>query len=78
MNQKQLETAVLGIQNDSALDMERKAYLTQNIMASRYIVEQQNRVNELQQDQSIVSGTSVPTFHDPITKTLGCAHYRRK
>lgn len=78
MNQKQLETAVRSIQNDSALDFERKAYLTQNIMASRYIVEQQNRVTELQQDRPVLSGMLPTTYHDPATKTLGCAHYRRK
>lgn len=78
MNQKQLETAVRCIQSNTGLDSERKAYLMQNIMASRYIVAQQNRAD-------IFEGASIPTqngplrtYHDASTDTLGCPHYKRK
>ena len=81
MNQKQLEIAVRGIQNDSGLDSHRKAYLMQNIMASRYIVAQQNRVNQQQGGHpSPPSGGALQamSFHDAATRTMGCPHYKRK
>lgn len=82
MNQKQLEIAVRGIQNDSGLDSHRKAYLMQNIMASRYIVAQQNRVNELQAHPSgageALGSLPAACFHDAATRTMGCPHYKRK
>lgn len=76
MNQKQLEVAVRKMQSDSALDPERKAYLMQNIMASRYIVAQQRRLS----DSQSVPGIQTPskTFHDAAKETLGCPHYKRK
>ena len=77
MNQKQLEGAVRRMQKDSALDSERKAYLMQNIMASRYIVAQQQRVNQVQPGPS-PGGSPSKTFHDPAAQTLGCPHYERK
>ena len=42
MNQKQLEGAVRRMWHDARLEPARKAYLTQHIMASRYIVAQQH------------------------------------
>jgi hypothetical protein len=41
MNQKQLEGAVRRMAGDKTLEPARKAYLMQHIMASRYIVAQQ-------------------------------------
>jgi hypothetical protein len=79
MNQKQLEIAVRGIQNDLGLDSHRKAYLMQNIMASRYIVAQQNRVNELQSHPcQPVEDLPAASFHDAAARIMGCSHYKRK
>eukprot|EP00887_Chlorella_sp_A99_P004372 scaffold15.g4372.t1 len=44
MNQKQLEAAIRCVSSDATLEPQRKAYLIQNIMASRYIVAQQRRL----------------------------------
>ena len=77
MNQKQLEGAVRRMQKDAALDAERKAYLMQNIMASRYIVAQQQRVNQVAPGPS-PGGPPSKTFHDAAAQTLGCPHYMRK
>jgi zinc finger-like protein len=44
MNQKQLEVAVRRVSADASLEPQRKAYLIQNLMASRYIVAQQRRM----------------------------------
>ena len=44
INQKQLEGAIRRVSNDPNLEPQRKAYLIQNIMVSRYIVTQQRRM----------------------------------
>ena len=44
INQKQLESAVRRITGDPALEPARKDYLVQHIMASRYVVAQQMRL----------------------------------
>lgn len=44
INQKQLEGAIRRVSNDPNLEPQRKAYLIQNIMVSRYIVAQQRRM----------------------------------
>lgn len=41
MNQAQLERAVRALSSDPNLEPQRKAYLLQNLMASKYIVAQQ-------------------------------------
>ena len=54
INQKQLEAAIRRVSNDPKLEPQRKAYLIQNIMVSRYIVAQQRRLGvgtEQQQQQ---------------------------
>ena len=44
MNQSQLERAVRALSRDPDLDPRRRAYLLQNLMASKYIVAQQQRM----------------------------------
>ncbi|KXZ51428.1 hypothetical protein GPECTOR_12g390 [Gonium pectorale] len=67
MNQQQLEAAIHRVSNDSSLEPERKAYLMQNIMVSKYIVAQQRRMapaqsadqlQQLQQQQSAVGAAA--------------------
>ena len=67
-----MQEAVRRIGSDEGLDSRRKAYLMQNIMASRYIVAQQKR---MQQRGS--HGGAVRSYHDPQHTILGCAHYKR-
>lgn len=43
LNQKQLEVAVRRVSADATLEPQRKAYLIQHLMASKYIVAQQKR-----------------------------------
>ena len=55
MSQKQLEVAVRRLSADDSLAPQRKAYLIQHLMASRYIVAQQKRNSVLNKNNSIVS-----------------------
>ena len=81
MNQKQLVTAVRRMWNDDTLDSDRKAYLMQRIMASRYIVAQQHKRGQgPAAAKAIVMPVGVPfrSYHNATTQTLGCAHYKRR
>lgn len=71
INQATLEQAVRRVSADPDLDHERKAYLMQNIMASRYIVANQKRLLALPTSKG-------PTFHNAALNQLGCKHYARK
>ncbi len=69
-----LQEAVRRIGSDEGLDAQRKAYLMQNIMASRYIVAQQRRMQGAQPG----STGDRRCFHDASKHILGCAHYKRR
>lgn len=64
--------------SDAGLAAERKAYLMQNIMASRYIVAQQRRLAGAEAQGSGSAGAPARSFHDAKRGVLGCTHYRRK
>ena len=68
MNQKQLEDAVRRVWSDRGLDTARKAYLAQNIMASKYIVAQQRR--------ALQASHAAPPAPQP--NYTGCSHYARR
>eukprot|EP00884_Botryococcus_braunii_P013452 jgi/Botrbrau1/22107/Bobra.0206s0033.1 len=71
INQATLEQAVRRVSADPCLDQDRKAYLMQNIMASRYIVANQKRLLGY-------PASSGPTYHNAAIHQLGCEHYARK
>lgn len=79
MNQKQLVTAVRRMWNDHSLDSDRKAYLMQRIMASRYIVaQQQKRGAPAAKALAMPVGVPCRSYHNGSKQTLGCAHYKRR
>jgi len=63
---------------DAGLAAERKAYLMQNIMASRYIVAQQRRLAGAGAAGDGPGGGPARTYHDAARGVLGCAHYQRR
>ena len=79
MNQKQLVTAVRRMWNDHSLDSHRKAYLMQRIMASRYIVaQQQKRCASSAKAIALPVGVPCRSYNDIKKDVLGCAHYKRR
>lgn len=69
MNQQELQAAVRQVSKDTKLEPSRKAYLIQNIMASKYVVAQQNNNN---------SNSSLKLHLNPKNQELnGCTHYKR-
>lgn len=60
------------------LEPKRKAYLMQNIMASKYIVAQQKRLQTSPTRAADTAGLShLRQSHHP-GGALGCAHYKRR
>lgn len=68
MNQKQLEGAVRRMWGDKNLEPARKAYLMQHIMASRYIVAQQQ--HKLGLSSSGSSGAEGVQQQEPFHRTF--------
>ncbi len=66
-----LQEALRKIHNDGSLDQQRKAYLSQNIMASKYIVAQQKRMH------AITCSHGARSYADAGQSVLGCSHYQR-
>lgn len=82
MNQIQLEDAIRAVNRDDTLAPERKAYLIQNLLASRWIVGNQLQAQqEKSSELGKAGGTEVQELRcQPIIErpTDGCAHYKRK
>lgn len=72
MNQNQLEAAVRHVSSDASLEPQRKSYLIQRIMASKYITGQQAKSHTLASN-----GHPVRSYASKADKILGCAHYQR-
>ncbi|KAJ6793459.1 zinc finger protein BRUTUS-like [Iris pallida] len=75
MNQKDLESEIRKVSRDPTLDPRRKAYLTQNLLTSRWIAAQQKSAEEHTDGEHIL-GCS-PSFRDPEERIFGCEHYKR-
>jgi hypothetical protein len=74
------QEAVRRIGSDEGLDARRKAYLLQNIMASRYIVAQQARMRgggRRDGGGANTGGAPAHSYADAAQRVLGCEHYRR-
>lgn len=70
LNQKQLEVAVRRVSADATLEPQRKAYLIQHLMASKYIVAQQRRAALLSKGSS---AGATPTVRSRTTEMRGGA-----
>ncbi len=71
MNQKHLQAAIRRVSADDSIEPQRKAYLIQHLMASRYIVAQQRRNPALGTPPSVASNLSFDTHFGPGGSTGG-------
>eukprot|EP00236_Picocystis_salinarum_P002327 CAMPEP_0183828660 /NCGR_PEP_ID=MMETSP0807_2-20130328/2906_1 /TAXON_ID=88271 /ORGANISM="Picocystis salinarum, Strain CCMP1897" /LENGTH=1161 /DNA_ID=CAMNT_0026073861 /DNA_START=30 /DNA_END=3515 /DNA_ORIENTATION=+ len=79
MNQKQLEEAVRKVSSDASLDPQRKAYLMQNLMASRWIAAQQQTISAKEGKGTVDPAQPVTkSFFDVKKGIMGCKHYQRR
>ncbi|CAN6938541.1 unnamed protein product [Brassica oleracea var. botrytis] len=79
MSQEEMAAMIRKISWDSSLDPQKKSYLKQNLLMSRWIISQ--RIYN--QEPSIVSRNTEtiqgqhPSYRDPHSLVFGCKHYKR-
>ncbi|PSR89630.1 Zinc finger protein BRUTUS-like [Actinidia chinensis var. chinensis] len=78
MSQEEMEATIRRISRDSTLDPQKKAYVMQNLLMSRWIITQQKTHSEVpvSSNKEEVPGQS-PSYKDPVKLTFGCKHYKR-
>ncbi|EEF52103.1 zinc finger protein BRUTUS-like At1g18910 [Ricinus communis] len=78
MSQDDLESAVRRVSRDSSLDPQKKSYIIQNLLMSRWIVKQ--RISHTKETISS-NGEDIPgqypSYRDRLKVNLGCKHYKR-
>ncbi|KAJ0255812.1 Zinc finger protein BRUTUS-like [Hirschfeldia incana] len=79
MSQEEMAAMIRKISCDSSLDAQKKSYLKQNLLMSRWIISQ--RIYN--QEPSILSSSTEtiqgqhPSYRDPHSLVFGCKHYKR-
>ncbi|KAL0342750.1 UNVERIFIED_CONTAM: Zinc finger protein BRUTUS-like [Sesamum calycinum] len=78
MNQEELEATIRRISRDSNLDCQKKSYIIQNLLMSRWIIKQKMSHQEasMENHKGEIPGKS-PSYKDPLKSTFGCKHYKR-
>ncbi|KAK9278654.1 hypothetical protein L1049_028227 [Liquidambar formosana] len=78
MSQEDMEAAIRRVSRDSSLDVQKKSYIIQNLLMSRWIVTQQKSHSEatVPNNADEVPGMC-PSYRDPLKLTFGCKHYKR-
>ncbi|KAL5544275.1 hypothetical protein UlMin_008059 [Ulmus minor] len=75
MRQEDMDTAIKRVSHDSSLDCQKKSYIIQNLIVSRWIIRQHSHLN-LSSDEQAFPG-QYPSYRDPLELIFGCKHYKR-
>ncbi|KAE9610036.1 putative aminoacyltransferase, E1 ubiquitin-activating enzyme [Lupinus albus] len=78
LSQDDLEMAIRRVSRDSCLDPQKKSYIIQNLLMSRWIISQQISSTEvnMKSDGQEFPGKH-PSYRDPLKLIYGCKHYKR-
>ncbi|KAK7330413.1 hypothetical protein VNO77_24607 [Canavalia gladiata] len=78
LSQDDLEMAIRRVSRDSCLDPQKKSYIIQNLLMSRWIIRQQITSTEviIKSDRQEFPGKH-PSYRDPLELIHGCKHYKR-
>ncbi|CAL9240681.1 unnamed protein product [Arabidopsis halleri] len=80
MSEEELVVVIKKISCDSSLDPQKKSYIKQNILMSRWNISQ--RTNNLEPSSLSSNMETVPgqhpSYRDPHSLIFGCNHYKRK
>ncbi|KAG4378761.1 hypothetical protein GLYMA_17G096900v4 [Glycine max] len=78
LSQDDLETVIRRVSRDSCLDPQKKSYIIQNLLMSRWIIRQQISSTEanIKNDELEFPGKH-PSYRDPLKLIYGCKHYKR-
>uniref|UniRef100_A0A803P4T1 Uncharacterized protein n=1 Tax=Cannabis sativa TaxID=3483 RepID=A0A803P4T1_CANSA len=77
MNQEDLEAAIRRVSGDSSLDSQKKSYIIQHLLVSRWIVRQQHSLQIPSSDHEQEFPGQHPSYRDPLKLSYGCKHYKR-
>ncbi|KAJ7956322.1 putative Zinc finger protein [Quillaja saponaria] len=78
VSQEDLETAVRRVSCDSSLDPQKKSYIMQNLLMSRWIIRQKishSKVIASRNEQEFPG--QHPSYKDSLKLAFGCKHYKR-
>ncbi|GMH21955.1 hypothetical protein Nepgr_023798 [Nepenthes gracilis] len=78
MSQGELEAVIRRVSRDSSLDPQKKSYVIQNVLMSRWIVTQQlsNSENPISSYSGKLPG-HCPSYRDTDKSIFGCKHYKK-
>ncbi|KAE9601465.1 putative aminoacyltransferase, E1 ubiquitin-activating enzyme [Lupinus albus] len=78
LSQDDLEMAIRRVYRDSCLDPQKKSYIIQNLLMSRWIISRQISSTEvnMKSDGQEFPGKH-PSYRDPLKLIYGCKHYKR-
>ncbi|KAK7388996.1 hypothetical protein VNO78_23827 [Psophocarpus tetragonolobus] len=78
LSQDDLEKVIRRVCRDSCLDPQKKSYIIQNLLMSRWIIRQQISSTEvnIKNDELEFPG-KYPSYKDPLKLIYGCKHYKR-
>ncbi|TKY55135.1 RING finger protein [Spatholobus suberectus] len=77
LSQDDLEMAIRRVSRDSCLDPQKKSYIIQNLLMSRWIVRQQISSTEVNIKNELEFPGKHPSYRDPLKLIHGCKHYKR-
>ncbi|XAR50105.1 Ubiquitin--protein ligase [Bertholletia excelsa] len=78
LSQQELEGAIRRIYRDSTLDPQKKSYIIQNLLMSRWIMTQQiSHSKSMHSSEKEEVPGQFPSYRDELKLTFGCKHYKR-
>ncbi|KAK4805084.1 hypothetical protein SAY86_004901 [Trapa natans] len=75
-SQEELEAAIRRVSRDPSLDSQKKSYIIQNLLMSRWIISNQKQPDTVSTEVGEIPG-SIPSYRDPEKLIYGCKHYKR-
>ncbi|CAA0826796.1 zinc ion binding [Striga hermonthica] len=78
MDQEDLETMIRRVSCDSSLDLQKKSYIIQNLLMSRWLIKQKmsHEEDSVAIHEGEIPGQS-PSYRDSLKLPFGCVHYKR-
>ncbi|KAL1812482.1 hypothetical protein ACET3Z_022547 [Daucus carota] len=76
MSQEELDAAIRCVTRDPDLNLQKKSYIIQCLLTSRWIAAQKKLQAETEPTEEKVPGQH-PSYRDPQKQTYGCKHYKR-
>ncbi|KAK9925901.1 hypothetical protein M0R45_023163 [Rubus argutus] len=75
LSQEELEAAIWKISRDPSLDLQKKSYMMQNLLTSRWTVRKHTQLTAASNGKEFPG--QHPSYQDPFGQTFGCQHYKR-